>query len=167
MLLQGYKSCAWGGGGSSLNGDKEVFSLAALARGDKKPELPRVQLLGGFSPRTGADVHPSLGLCCVRGSPRRAPLPGQAGRDMRSQAQAPACSEARECCSAWKWPFFDFLALPCRCHAGCQLRGAAGGGSLGSLAPTAGLALAVPKCFCLHGSGRWCDLCSRSLTGLS
>lgn len=156
------------------DGDKEVFSFAALARAGEEPDLPEVQLLGGFSP-VGQELmftHP-LGSAGVRGSPRHALLARQAGRDTRFQAQAPACFEARECCSAWKWPFFDFLALPCRCHAGCQLllagllRGAAGGGSPGSLAPRQRGWHSLCQGFCLHGSGRCCDLCSRSLTGLS
>lgn len=91
-------------------------------------------------------THP-LDSAWVRGSRGRARLAQQAGRDTRFQAQAPACFQARECCSSWKWPFFDFLAPPRRCHAGCQLLpagllgGAAGGGSLGRLA------LPVPRAF--------------------
>lgn len=37
--------------GGPANGDKEVFSLAALARGGQGPDLPEVQLLGGLSSR--------------------------------------------------------------------------------------------------------------------
>lgn len=45
----------------------ELFSFAASARGGKEPDLPEVQLWGGFSPRAGCDAVPSLGLCwCVR-----------------------------------------------------------------------------------------------------
>lgn len=48
----------------------EVFSLAASVRGGEEPDLPEVQILGGFSPRAGADVHPSLGLRSCAWEPR-------------------------------------------------------------------------------------------------
>lgn len=37
--------------GVLANGDKEVFGLLASVRGGEEPDLPEVQLLGGFSPQ--------------------------------------------------------------------------------------------------------------------
>lgn len=46
LLLQGYKFCAWG----SLLMETKKF----LARGGEEPDLPEVQLLGGFSSQSSS-----------------------------------------------------------------------------------------------------------------
>lgn len=142
LLPQGYKFCARV---PLLMETKRFLASLLPSEGAKSQTSPRCRFWEAFPPGQELMFTHHLDSARVRGSPGHAPLARQAGRDMRFQAQAPACFKARECCSAWKWPFFDFLALPCRCHAGCQLLPAGLLGQPGTAAP--GLALAAPRAF--------------------